>query len=67
MTLYFTGAAVVFGILINAFLKDVTTPKNHVASWIFLTVATLLWPITLPSMIRKRLQSAEVLNLDYLD
>ncbi len=67
MTLYFTGAAVVFGILINAFLKDATTPKNHVASWIFLTVATLLWPIALPSMIRKRFQRAEVLDLDYLN
>ncbi|MBW4658941.1 MAG: hypothetical protein KME15_09715 [Drouetiella hepatica Uher 2000/2452] len=67
MTLYFAGATVVFGILLNAFLKDATTPKDHVASWIVLTVATVFWPIALPSMIRKRLQRTEVLNLDYLN
>ena len=66
MTLYFTGAAIVFGILLNAFLKDATTPKNQVASWTFLAIATILWPIALPSMIRKKVQRTEVLNLDYL-
>jgi uncharacterized membrane protein YczE len=67
MTLYFTGATLVFGILLNAFLKDTTTPKNHVTSWIFLAVAAILWPIAFPSMLRKRLQRTEVLNLDYLN
>ncbi|HEY9627965.1 MAG TPA: hypothetical protein V6C84_11735 [Coleofasciculaceae cyanobacterium] len=67
MTLYITGAAVVFGTLLHAFLKDTTTPKTHVASWMVLAVATILWPIALPSMIRKRLQRTETFNLDYLN
>ncbi|NJR66745.1 MAG: hypothetical protein HC772_17855, partial [Leptolyngbyaceae cyanobacterium CRU_2_3] len=59
MNLYFTGAALVFGIVLNAFLKDDSTPKTHVASWAVLVIATLLWPVALPSMIRKRLRREE--------
>jgi hypothetical protein len=67
MTLYLAGATVVFGILLNAFLRDTTTPKTHVASWLVLAIATIAWPIVLPSMIRKRLQKDRVLELDYLN
>ena len=67
MTLYFTGAALVFGLLLNAFLKDDTTPKTHAASWIVLAIATVFWPVTLPFMVRKKLQKEESLELDYLN
>ena len=67
MTLYFTGATLVFGLLLNAFLKDDTTPKTHIASWVVLAIATVFWPLTLPSMIRKRLQKEAPLELDYLN
>lgn len=67
MTLYFTGATLVFGLLLNAFLKDDTTPKTHIASWAVLAIATVLWPLTLPFIIRKRLQKEAPLELDYLN
>jgi MFS-type transporter involved in bile tolerance (Atg22 family) len=53
MTIYFAGASVVFSILLTAFLKDGTTPKNHVSSWVFLAIATLVWPVVVPSMVHK--------------
>jgi hypothetical protein len=65
MTLYFTGATLVFGLLLNAFLKDDTTPKTHIASWVVLAIATVFWPLTLPFMIRKRLQKEAPLELDF--
>jgi hypothetical protein len=67
MTLYFTGAALVFSLLLNAFLKDDTTPKTHAASWVVLAIATVFWPLTLPSMVRKRLQKEAPFELDYLN
>ncbi len=66
MTLYVTGAALVFGILLNAFLKDETAPKNDGLSWAVVIIATLIWPITLPSMIRKQLRRPVVLDAKYL-
>ena len=67
MTLYFTGATLVFGLLLNAFLKDDTTAKTHLASWAVLAIATVFWPLTLPFMIRKKLQKEARLELDYLN
>lgn len=64
MTLYFTGAAAVFTTLLNAFIKDDTTAKTHIGSWAILGIAAIAWPLILPSMIRKRLQKEESLNLE---
>lgn len=55
MTLYITGAFVVFGLLLRAFLKDASTPKTDRRSWLVILVATALWPLVLPSIIRKKL------------
>jgi hypothetical protein len=60
MTIYFTGAFLVFSILLNAFIKDDSTPKTHVDSWICIIVATAIWPIVLPSMVRKKLSKVTV-------
>lgn len=74
MTLYFAGATLVFSLTLNAFLKDDSTPKNHIPSWITIALATLIWPVVFPSLIRKKLQREEKklhreesLNLDYLN
>jgi hypothetical protein len=65
MTLYFTGATLVFGILLNAFLKDSSTPKSDVTSWLVVLIGTLVWPLVLPSMILKQLPKRVALKLKY--
>jgi hypothetical protein len=65
MTLYFTGATLVFGILLNAFLKDNSTPKSDVTSWLVVLIGTLVWPLVLPSMILKQLPKRVALKLKY--
>jgi hypothetical protein len=67
MTLYFTGALVVSSIILNAFLKDDSTPKTHISSWIVIALATLAWPVVLPFIIRKKLRREENLEFDYLN
>jgi hypothetical protein len=56
MTLYVTGALLVFGFSLQAFLRDTSTPKTDRLSWMVLIVASLFWPITLPSIVRKKLK-----------
>ncbi len=59
MTLYITGALLVFGFSLQAFLRDTSTPKTDRLSWLVLILASLFWPITLPSIIRKKLKKPE--------
>ncbi len=65
MTLYFTGATLVFGILLGAFLRDNSTPKSDVTSWLVVLIGTLVWPLVLPSMILKQLPKRVALKLKY--
>jgi hypothetical protein len=66
MTLYFIGATLVFSILLRAFLKDSSTPKSDVTSWLVVLIGTLVWPLVLPSMILKQLPKRVVaLNLKF--
>jgi len=65
MTLYFTGATLVFGILLGAFLRDNSTPKSDVNSWLVVLIGTLVWPLVLPSMILKQLPKRVALKLKY--
>jgi hypothetical protein len=65
MTLYFLGASLVFGILLNAFLKDDSTRKSDVSSWLVVLIGTLVWPLILPSMILKQLPKRISFNLRY--
>jgi hypothetical protein len=53
MTVYFSGAALLFSIYMTAFLRDSSTSKSDVASWIVIAIATLLWPITLPISLKE--------------
>ncbi|PSB30679.1 hypothetical protein C7B82_08385 [Stenomitos frigidus ULC18] len=50
MVFYLIPAALVFSTALQAFLEDESTPKTHFDSWIMLIMASLLWPITLPSI-----------------
>ena len=65
MTLYFTGAILVFGILLSAFLKDNSTSKSDITSWLVVLIGTLVWPLVLPSMILKQLPKRVTLKLKY--
>lgn len=53
-TAYSTLAGITFVIVISAFLSDRDADKRDPSSYIFVAVATLLWPITLPSILRKK-------------
>jgi Na+/proline symporter len=53
MTVYFSGAALLFSIYMTAFLRDKATSKGDIASWIVIAIATLLWPITLPISLKE--------------
>jgi hypothetical protein len=54
MMIYTIGATTTFAILLVAFLKDRSTPKTHLWSWFFLLVASSLWFITLPQILRRQ-------------
>ncbi|NEP58971.1 MAG: hypothetical protein F6K31_18445 [Symploca sp. SIO2G7] len=59
---YVVPAAITFLITLYAFLKDTNAPKNNGLNWAFVIVTGLLWPITLPFIIWKRLSSLFKLN-----
>lgn len=63
MILYATGALLVFGLSLRTFLKDASTPKTDRLSWIVLAVATVFWPLVLPSIIHKKLLKPAVVPL----
>ena len=59
ITHYLEGCLVTFCIYLIIFLKDGTTPKSDLASWIYLLIASIIWPLALPlscwELIRKAL------------
>lgn len=58
MILYTAGALLVGGSLVYAFLKDSSTSKADRISWLVIIVGSLLWPLVLPSILRKKLRPA---------
>lgn len=56
VTAYWTIAGVTLTIVLNAFLKDREADRKHVRVWIFIALAALLWPVTLPSIVRSKLR-----------
>ena len=52
--LYLCGALASSGIWLSAFLKDETTAKTDVASWVVILIATMIWPLSVPLSIRER-------------
>jgi hypothetical protein len=63
MVLYATGALFVFGLSLHTFLKDASTPKTDRLSWIIMIIATVFWPLVLPSIVRKKLLKPAVVPL----
>ena len=55
---YWIAASATATLIIQAFFKDSTASKVSVEAWVFVTVATLLWPITLPFIISSKLRAA---------
>ena len=45
---YFSGAVIFFCYWLMFFLKDKTTPKSHLISWIVLIIAAVIWPLSAP-------------------
>jgi hypothetical protein len=65
MALYMIGAAMVFSLVLRTFLKDASTPKTHVTSWLVVGAVTIAWFIVLPSIVHKRLERAGMLTPSY--
>ncbi|MEB3356830.1 MAG: hypothetical protein VKK04_08895 [Synechococcales bacterium] len=63
MLLFFLPASLTLAIALHAFLTDETTPNTHVLSWVTVGVAAILWPITLPTMLRKISSRTSVSNV----
>ena len=49
---YFTIAALVFSSVSHDFIKDKEARKDDLGAWFFITFAALIWPLTLPTMVR---------------
>ena len=54
---YVVPAVVTFLIALYAFFKDAEASKGSVLNWAFVVVTGLLWPLTLPFIVWKRLAS----------
>lgn len=59
MVIYLIGATCTSGILLNAFLRDRSTPKTDLLSWKLLLVASLVWFIILPYILCQKWLMAE--------
>lgn len=52
---YVAPATITFLIALYAFFKDAKASKANVLNWTFVIAVGLLWPITLPFIVWKRL------------
>jgi hypothetical protein len=57
--IYLPVAGITFSIILRAFLSDLDTQKVSAKAWVFMGTATLLWPITLPFIISRKLRTAK--------
>ncbi|WP_197064949.1 hypothetical protein [Leptolyngbya sp. KIOST-1] len=53
MLFYFVPAGFVFAFCSNFLLAEYSNPRD-LESWLFILLASLLWPICLPSMLKKQ-------------
>ncbi len=51
---YGIPASIVFVVALSAFLQDAGTPKNRPFDWFFIVVTALLWPVTAPFIVWKK-------------
>jgi hypothetical protein len=57
---YWTVAAITLVIILSAFLKDRTPQKASTKAFIFIGIATFLWPVTLPSILKSKWRTAKI-------
>ncbi len=57
---YWTGTGITFCLILSAFLKDGASRKVNTKAFIFIGTATLLWPVTLPFILRSKWRKAKV-------
>ena len=55
LSLYLSASLLVFLLSAGPFLRDPSNPKTCLGSWLFLALAMILSPVTLPNMVYKRL------------
>ncbi|PSR17641.1 hypothetical protein C8255_11600 [filamentous cyanobacterium CCP3] len=55
LQLYLLASLMVFLLAIGPFLRDPSKPKYQLGNWVFLGLAVVLSPITLPNMLKKRI------------
>ena len=60
---YWTIFSLTFAVILSAFLKDHSTAKSNFRAWMFVLVASLIWPITLPFIISSKLRMHKLRNL----
>jgi hypothetical protein len=48
---YWTLASLTLMLTLRAFWKDRDAAKNSATNWAFIAMATLLWPVTLPTIL----------------
>ncbi|MEL6603114.1 MAG: hypothetical protein AAFP20_07795 [Cyanobacteria bacterium J06614_10] len=63
---YWTIAGATFVTIMSAFLKDQQAAKLNPKAWVFIAVATLLWPITLPFILSSKLRTAQARKQTYM-
>lgn len=51
---YGIPASVVFVVALSAFWLDAATPKNRPSDWAFIGLVALLWPVTAPFIVWKK-------------
>lgn len=56
MLLYCLPATLVFVIALRALLRDTLACRTDLETWMCFTLASLLWPITLPAILRIKYQ-----------
>lgn len=54
MVFYALSAALVVILSVEALWQDTLTPNHDLGSWFFIAIASLLCPITLPCILRKK-------------
>ncbi len=54
MILYLLPASLVFTFCATKLIQDESTATSDLGMWAFLTLVALIWPVTLPSILRKQ-------------
>ncbi len=60
MLVYLFGVGAAGSFWLTAFLMDQETPKTDVKSWALLTIAALLWPVSVPGACIELLHAVKV-------